>query len=316
MTRLALLLAAALALLAPVARAAGDPACFAQSLPEDLRGDRLDDLKRLIGWVFDVAATGRIPMRGTIVDRRSTLETVPGFAAPTSLAALTGRYRVDRAFDAGDGYFGLELAALGRGDRVVALLLVNRLFRLPILLQDPGGVASDVATNAAMLGGWRNAALDDAVAAAETALGDAEAAGVPLLTAGQSQAGGEAQLQAAALAASHPYRRVPTGFVTLNAAHIDASIRRLGLDPAEIQGINFVKDLDPGFGPHGLLPNDVGLQVHIHPDGTGSAEPGGQSVVEALLHPAQHLLGEFDTVSLGAALAATLRAMPDGCADR
>jgi hypothetical protein len=99
----------------------------------------------------------------------------------------------------------------------------------------------------------------------------------------------------------------------MNAAPVTRSVRRLGLAPDAVPGINFAKDLDPGVGPHGLLPNGIGLQIFIHPDGTGSGEPGDQSIFAALRHPAQHLLAEFDHVSLTKALAATLGEAPDRC---
>jgi hypothetical protein len=164
-----------------------------------------------------------------------------------------------------------------------------------------------------MLAGLNTQAVTDANKAAALVLSDAERLRVPLLAAGQSQAGGVAQLQAAYLVKTYPNRSVATGFVTLNAAYVVASIRALGLDPDAVEGINFVKDLDPGFGPHGLLPNRIGEQIYIHPDGTGSGKAGPESIFAALGHPAQHLLVEFNQVSLTKALTATLDAVPDLC---
>ncbi len=305
-----LLLSSAVAAAAP-----RDESCFARALPADIRAFRLDDAKLLIGWVFDAAAANRMPAPGTVIDHYSSLDQVPGFAPPTDLGGLKGRYRLMRApFDAGRGYYGVELGALDAGDHATSLFLVNRLFRLPIVTQSPLGVLTDVATNGAMAGGWKTDAITDAEAAAAAAFADAEGQeGVPLLTLGQSQAGGEAQLQAAYLAAKFPHRQIATGFVSFNAIPIDASLRRLGVASDAVSGINFVKDLDPSFGPHGLLPNDLGLQVYIHPDGTGSGRPGQESTFAALAHPGQHLLAEFEAVSLTKALAATLDAGPDRC---
>ncbi|HVJ51558.1 MAG TPA: hypothetical protein VM689_03805 [Aliidongia sp.] len=296
------------------AETAADRSCFARALPAEFRTERLDDIKLLVGWVFDIAAAGRKVMASEIVDRAAGLTDVPGFAGATNLSGLQGRYRVMRApFDAGRGYLGVELGALDTDGQITSLILVNRLFRLPIVLQQPLGLLTDIATNGAMFGGWRTDALADAEAAAAQSLVDAETLRVPLLTAGQSQAGGEAQLQAAYLAATFPHRSVATGFVTLNAASVVASVRRLGLDPDLVGGTNFVKDLDPLFGPHGVLPNRMGFQTYIRPDGTGSAEPGNETAYAALLHPGQHLLSEFNHLSLADALAAALDASPDRC---
>ena len=291
-----------------------DRACFARELPADIRTARLDDVKLLIGWVFDAAAAHRKLVPGAVIDRDSGLGHVPGFAGATDLGALAGRYRIVEApFDKGHGYFGVALGALDADGKVTGLFLINRLFRLPLLAQQPAGVLTDIMTNGAMLTGLKTAAITEANEAASIALSDAQLLRVPLLMAGQSQAGGVAQLQAAYLVKAYPERAVATGFVTLNAAYVVASIRRLGLAPEQVEGINFVKDLDPGFGPHGLLPNRIGLQVFIHPDGTGSGKAGDESVLAALGHPGQHLLAEFDQVSLTQALAATLAAAPDLC---
>lgn len=268
----------------------------------------------MIGWVFDVAAAHRVLTAGEIIDHRSGVANVPGFAAATNLTALTGRYRVIRSpFDLGNGYFGVELGALGPNDQVSSIFLINRLFRLPVLLQQPAGVATDIATNGAMLFGWQTNAVRDANAAATTALGDAEKLAVPLLTAGQSQAGGVAQLQAAYMAATYPTRRVATGFITLNAAYVVSSVRRLGVALDRIEGINFSNDLDPGFGPHGLLPNKVGLQVYVHPNGSGSRVAGSETIYAAWLRPDQHLLSSFNKVSLSRILA-NLLSSDSGCA--
>jgi hypothetical protein len=134
-----------------------------------------------------------------------------------------------------------------------------------------------------------------------------------VLTVGQSQAGGVAQLQVAYLTAKVARRPPVTGFVTMNAAHVVSSVRRLGLSPDAVNGINFVKDLDPGFGPHGVLPNRVGLQVYLHPDGTGSNRPGHQSAFAAWGHAKEHLLSTFNRVSLARALANVLHQNSQTC---
>ena len=295
-----------------LATADPDPSCFARALPADIRGQRLDDVKLLLGWVFDAAAAHRLPNKGDIIDRHSGFAEVPGFAGSTDVRTMAGRYRVMRApFDARRGYLGMELGALETDGHVATLILANRLFRLPVLLQQPLGVMTDLGTNAAMLGGWRTDAIVDAEGAAAAALADAESLHIPLFTAGQSQAGGEAQLQAAYLITRHP--RVITGFITLNAARVTASVDRLGLTSEQVGGINFVKDLDPGFGPHGLLPNHIGLQVYVHRDGSGGTAPGEQSFLSTWRNAKEHTLSAFDAVSLRIALEQSL-ASPAQCA--
>jgi hypothetical protein len=291
------------------ARAAGASAprlAFWRGLPPAVRDYLADDIKLLIGWTFDAAAAGRPLEAGESIDKNSGFTEVPGFADPTPMDGLKGRYRVHRApFDRGGGYYGIAFAALDDGGATVAVLLMNRLFRMPIALQDPVGLATDVLTNGAMLTGLMTEAVADAEAAAETAYGDAAQAGVPLITGGQSQAGGTAQLQAALLQARH-VKSVPVGFVSMNAAHVLASIARLGLKGSDVDGINFSKDLDPGVGPKAPFANRVGFQVYIHPDGSGGRMPGDATLIEAMLHPRQHFLDSFTDVSLTAALTAAL----------
>jgi hypothetical protein len=176
---------------------------------------------------------------------------------------------------------------------------------MPIAHRDPLGLVTDVVTNGAMLAGLRTNAVADAAAAAESAYGDAASLGVPLITGGQSQAGGTAQLQAAQLQKQRP-GGVPIGFVTLNAAHVLVSVRRLGLDGAAVDGINFSKDLDPGVGPKGRFANRVGFQVYIHRDGAGSRRPGETTLLDAVLNPREHFLDSFTAVSLTDALASAL----------
>ena len=308
-----------LALRPAMAEDAPDPSCFARALPAEVRDYRLDDVKRLTGWVFDIAAAHRTPAPGDEIDHHSSLSeaSVPGFGGITDLGALRGRYRVMRPpFDQGHGYYGIELGGLDDQGAVSQIYLINRLFRLPILFHDPAGVATDVVTVGAMLTGARTEALADLEAAAEAAYADARGAQVPLLTVGQSQAGGEAQLAAAYLVATHPRRSVMIGFVSLNGARANAAIRRLGLSTAQVQGISFLKDLDPGMGPHGVMRDALGLRVHIHPDGSGGPEAGDQTFFDALVHPSEHLLDRFMDVSLADALKNTLdgRASCDGVA--
>jgi hypothetical protein len=277
---------------------------FWQRVPEPIQTHLADDIKLLIGWTFDAAAGSTRPAPGRIVDRRSSFAAVPGFAPPTSLEALDGRYRVERVFDEGRGYYGIELAALDARDRVGAVLLLNRLFRAPLALRDPGGLLTDVLTNGAMLMGCETAAVADAEAAAEAALFDADASGVSLLTGGQSQAGGLAQLQAAYLQHRHPGSAA--GFITFNAWHVLASVHAFGFAGADVAGVNFSKDLDPGVGPKAPLANRVGFQVYIHRDRSGSRRPGDTTLFDALLHPRQHFLDSFNDVSVSAALGAAL----------
>jgi hypothetical protein len=218
-------------------------------------------------------------------------------------------------FNDGNGYYGVLLGSLDSAGQVAALILVDRLFRLPIINNDPLGVLTDVMTNAAMWTSWWSRSVIDANHAAAESAAAASDLGVPLIMVGQFQAGGVAQLQAAYVAATLPQRSILTGFITFNAASVAPSVRRLGQRPAELGGINFLKDLDPLFGPHRLLPNHAGLAVYIHPDDSGSGTPGHQSFLAAWLHPAQHTLSAFDNVSLSKALASTLTSKTDQCAE-
>jgi hypothetical protein len=220
------------------------------------------------------------------------------------MSALKGRYRIERAFDNRRGYYGIEFTALDQGAAPVAVLLLNRLFRMPIAHRDPLGLLTDVLTVGAMLTGFETPAIADANAAAETAFNNAKALGVPLIAAGQSQAGGTAQLQVAYLQRERPDFQV--GFITFNAAHVLLSVRRLGFAGAQVVGINFSKDLDPGVGPKAPLANRVGFQVYIHRDGSGGKRPGDTTLLDALLHPREHFLDSFNDVSVTAALAAAL----------
>jgi hypothetical protein len=296
------------------AAAAADPAprlCFLQALPQDRRAAIADDVKLLVGWTFDAFAAGYRYQDGAIIDRTSGFIDVPGFAAPTPMQALGERYRLVRPpFDRGRGYYGLLFAALDAENRPVALILANRLFRMPVLLQQPAGAATDLLTNAALALGFETDGVTDAVAAAETSYEEAAKRGVPLILAGQSQAGATAQLQAATLQKSHADGSVPTGFLTMNAAEALLSVRDLGLDADTVEGVNFSKDYDPGVGPHALFANAVGRQIYIHPDGTGGTTPGNYTIFDAMLHPKEHFLESFNAVPLAAALEPVLAAMP------
>jgi hypothetical protein len=175
-----------------------------------------------------------------------------------------------------------------------------------VILHEPAGLLSDLTTNGALLLGLDVPALGAARIAARTAFAEARTRGVPLVIAGQSQAGGEAQLQAAALQAEFPERVDDAGFMTFNAAFSLLAINRLGLAGAQVEGVYFAKDLDPGVGPHALLANRVGRQIYIHPDGSAGRTPGDTTIVNAMLHPRQHFLDSFDTVSIERALALAL----------
>ena len=178
--------------------------------------------------------------------------------------------------------------------------MVNRLFRLPMLLQEPGGVGSDLWTNAGLLTGFRPASLQAALALADKAQMEARRLDVPLIATGQSQAGGTAQLQVAHVLAADS--QALAGFVTFNATCRAVSICHVGLDPARLPGVNFSKDLDPLVGPHSGVANEIGLQIYIHADGTAGLKPRG-SYAKAALHPREHFLDSFNGLSLGKLLA-------------
>jgi hypothetical protein len=285
--------------------------CFLLALPQDQQSAIADDAKLLIGWTFDAYAAGYRDESGSIIDRDKGFTEVPGFAAPTSMKALTGRYRLMRPpFDRGRGYYGLLFSALDAEDRPVALILTNRLFRMPVLLQHPDGFATDIVTNAALAFDFETNGVLDASAAADASYEAAAQLGVPLVLAGQSQAGATAQFQAARLQKSHADWPVPAGFLTLNAAEALLSVRGLDIDPGTVDGVNFSKDYDPAFGPHAPLANAIGRQIYIHPDGTGGSTPGDYTFLDAMLHPTEHLLETFDDVSLTDALHPVLAKMP------
>jgi hypothetical protein len=276
---------------------------FLDTLPAPNRYSVADDAKLLIGWATDAAAL-ESPLRGgDIVDRTRGFATVPGFAAPTDMTGLAGRYRVMAAPYADHRYYGLTLGLLDGGGQIGAIVVVNRLFRLPVLLEEPGGLAVDLWANAGLLLGFRTLALDAALALAAQAAELAARYGVPLITTGQSQAGGTAQLQIASLVAARARLARPIGFLTFNANCAPASIRRFGLEPARVPGINFAKDRDPFVGPHSGLANAVGLQVYIHADGTAGLTPRG-SYLQAAIRPREHFLDSFNGVSLAAAIEA------------
>jgi hypothetical protein len=273
---------------------------FLDNVPPDRGRAFTDDAKLLIGWVTDAAALDVRVKSGEIIDRRCTFAAVPGAAEPTPLDALAGRYRLVRPALKAHDYYGMLFGLLDGVERVTAVILVNRLFRLPVILEEPLGVGSDVWANAGLLLGFRTAALDAALAFADMAEEQASRLGVPLIATGQSQAGGTAQLQIAHLAAAGAGEgRI--GFVTCNATCSASSIRRFGLDPARLPGVNFAKDLDPLVGPHTWLANRIGLQVYIHADGSAGLTPQS-SYVRAVIHPREHFLDSFAAVSLEAAL--------------
>jgi len=275
---------------------------FLDRLPETARAAFVDDAKLLVGWTTDAAAArDRKPLAtGEVVDRGSGFKAVPGFAAPTDMGGLTGRYRLLVPPFAEHYYYGLMLGLLDTVDKVGAVVVVNRLFRLPMLMQEPGGVGSDLWTNAGLLTGFRPESLKAALALADRAQDAAARLGVPLIATGQSQAGGTAQLQIAHVLSANG--NALAGFVTFNATCRAVSIRHVGLDPARVPGVNFSKDLDPLVGPHSRLTNEIGLQIYIHADGTAGLTPGG-SYAKAALHPREHFLDSFNGVQLGKLLA-------------
>jgi hypothetical protein len=278
--------------------------CFLRRVPDGLRPHLADDVKLLLGWTFDAAAAGARLRGGEIVDAGSGFATVPGFAGPTAMGSLRGRYRVlSLPFDDGRGYYGIAFAALGQGDSVQAIVLASRLFRLLIVLQQPVGLLTDILSNLAMFTGIDSPALTDARAAAADALVHAEA----LITVGQSQAGGMAQLQIMALQAENPTVARRAGFITFNAAYPIRWPGRLGIDETIVEGVNFSKDLDPGFGPAGLIQNRIGIRLYVHRDGTIGSMPGDESIVNTWIHARQHFLDTFNEISLSPALESVLR---------
>ncbi len=299
-------------------RAAAAPAvdsipnlCFLQTLPQDRQAAVADDVKLLVGWTFDAFASGYAYRDGAVIDRGSGFDEVPGFAAPTPMAKLAGRYKLVRPpFDRGQGYYGLLFAALDTDDHPFALILTNRLFRMPVTLQQPAGVATDLLTNAALALDFKTSGVTDAVAAAEASYSEAADRGVPLLLGGQSQAGATAQFQAAELLKAHPKSATPFGFLTMNAGWATLSVDGLDIDAVTVPGVNFSKDYDPGVGPHALFANTIGRQIYIHPDGTGSSTPGNYTFFDAMLHPKEHFLETFNDVSLADALQPMLARTP------
>jgi hypothetical protein len=275
---------------------------FFTALPPASRAVLADDVKRLIGWTSEAAAMKARLAVGETVNQSSAFASVQGFGGPTNLTPLKAAYRVAMPPLVGPGYYGLALAMMDDGKREVALLLINRLFRLPLILREPVGVITDVITTGAMLFGVKTGAIVAAMNAVRAAHERTQVSEMPLITCGQSMAGGLAQFQIAALRSSCAGNDGPVGFLTFNAAHAAISIERLGLKPGSIPGINFCKDRDPGVGPHSLLPNRAGLQVYIHAGGTGGFAPCG-SRLSALLHPWEHLLRSFDGVCLGKIMA-------------
>jgi hypothetical protein len=275
---------------------------FFTALPISSRAVLADDAKRLIGWAAEAAATKRRLAVGETINRSSAFVSVPGFGGPTNLSSLKAAYRIAMPPLTGPGYYGLALAMMDTSDRELALLLINRLFRLPLIFHEPAGVMTDALTTGALLLGVRTGAIAAATKAALAAYERAQASRVPLIICGQSMAGGLAQFQIAALRSSHTGSDQLAGFLTFNAAHASISIERFGLKPGAIPGINFSKDRDPGVGPHSLLPNRAGLQLYIHAGGTAGFTPRG-TWLSALLHPWEHFLRSFDSVYLGKIIA-------------
>ena len=69
---------------------------FLDRLPEASRLSFVDDAKLLVGWTTDAAAVmDKQPLKAdAIVDRSSGFTQVPGFAAPTDVSGLVGRYHL------------------------------------------------------------------------------------------------------------------------------------------------------------------------------------------------------------------------------
>src|SRR5262249_28026360 len=159
---------------------------------------------------------------------------------------LKAAYRIAMPPLTGPGYYGLVLAMIDADGREAAVLLINRLFRLPFIFHEPAGAATDVITTGALLLGVHTGAIIAAMKAAMAGHERARRSGIPLIACGQSMAGGLAQFQIAALRSSCAGNDGLSGFLTFNAAHAAISIARFGLKPGAIPGINFSKDRDPG----------------------------------------------------------------------
>ena len=71
-----------LAALSLPAEAAPGPSCFARALPGEFRGERLNDLKFLLGFVFDAASAHLALPVGSIIDHTSGLRQGPGWPEP------------------------------------------------------------------------------------------------------------------------------------------------------------------------------------------------------------------------------------------
>jgi hypothetical protein len=275
---------------------------FLDRLPEANRPDFVDDAKLLLGWTADAAAVAeKSPLHaGDTVDRQSGFKDVPGFAPPTDIAGIAGRYRLLAPPFSAHYYYGLMFGLLDQAGEVGAVLVASRLCRLPVVLHEPAGLGSDAWTDVGLMTGFRPASLEAALTLADKAWVEAKRLGVPMIATGQSQAGGTAQLQVAHLVAADS--KACAGFVTFNAACSRASIRHVGLYPSRLPGVNFAKDLDPIVGPHSGVANEIGLQVYIHADGTAGLEPRG-SYIQAVAHPREHFLDSFNGLSLGKLLA-------------
>jgi hypothetical protein len=179
-------------------------------------------------------------------------------------------------------------------------------------LRDPLGLATDILSAGALLVGVQTQAILDAQAAADVARAEGQTHSASLIIAGQSLAGGMAQVQVAYLQKQWP-GDVPVGFITMNAAYALPFIRRLGIVGKDVAGVNFSKDLDPGVGPYALFANRVGLQIYIHPDGGGGSTPSDRvSLLSAIFHPREHFLESFNSLSLAAALMSVVGAPPQG----
>jgi hypothetical protein len=264
-----------------------------------------DDLKLLLGWTADASASGTLFRGGEVVDAGSGYFSVPGFAPPTNMRSLHGRYRILRPpFKFGIGYYGLAFAALSDDGSVYAIVLANRLFRMPVMLREPVGLLTDILSNLAMFAGLDTPALEGARTAAAETLKSAETAGVPMIIVGPSQAGAMAQLQIMTLQAERPEVAKHAGFITFNAAYPILWPFRLGIPEEMVQGVNFSKDLDPGFGPTAPVENRIGTRLYVHRDGTVSETPGHENYFNAWYHSRQHFLDTFTDVPLSAALAA------------
>jgi hypothetical protein len=123
----------------------------------------------------------RQPAPGQLVDAASTFAKVPGLTFPTDMRKVRATYRVLAPAFPSFGYYGLGLEMLDGNGKPIAIILVNRLFRLPLIFREPFGVLIDAATTGALLSGIRIAPVRAAANTASLLYGKAAARDAPLI---------------------------------------------------------------------------------------------------------------------------------------